>query len=92
VKNRQGDLTEKLKEFYTINFRSGNPYDLIYMDVIWVSEFANKGWLMDLSDQISAKELAQFLESNVAAGRYNSGLYRIPFRSDIGLLYYRKDL
>ena len=92
VKNRQGDLTEKLKEFYTINFQSGNPYDLIYMDVIWVSEFANNGWLMDLSDRISAKELPEFLESDLAAGRYEGRLYRIPYRSDIGLLYYRKDL
>jgi multiple sugar transport system substrate-binding protein len=92
VKNRQGDLTEKLKEFYTINFQSGNPYDLIYMDVIWVSEFADKNWLRDLSDRISQQELAKFLESDVVAGRYQGGLYRIPFRSDIGLLYYRKDL
>ena len=92
VKNRQGDLTEKLKEFYSINFRMGNPYDLIYMDIIWVSEFADQGWLMNLSDRISAKELAAFLNSDVAAGRYKDGLYRIPYRSDIGLLYYRKDL
>jgi hypothetical protein len=27
VENRQGDLTEKLKEFYTINFQTGIPYD-----------------------------------------------------------------
>ncbi len=92
VKNRQGDLTEKLKEFYSINFRMGNPYDLIYMDIIWVSEFADQGWLMNLSDRISAKELAAFLNSDVAGGRYKDGLYRIPYRSDIGLLYYRKDL
>lgn len=92
VENRQGDLTEKLKEFHTINFQAENPSDLIYMDVIWVSEFADKGWLMNLSDRISAQELAEFVESDVVAGRYNSGLYRIPFRSDIGLLYYRKDL
>jgi len=92
VKNRQGDLTEKLKEFYTINFQSGNPYDLIYMDVIWVSEFADKGWLLDLSNRISPKELTKFLESDVLAGRYQNGLYRLPFRSDIGLLYYRTDL
>lgn len=90
--NRQGDLTEKLKEFHTINLGTENPYDLIYMDIIWVSEFAENGWLMDLSEQIPSGELAKFLESDVAAGRYNSGLYRIPFRSDIGLLYYRKDL
>jgi multiple sugar transport system substrate-binding protein len=92
AQNRQGDLTQKLKEFYTISFQAGNPYDLIYMDIIWVSEFADKGWLMDLSDRISPKELAEFLESDVSAGRYQDGLYRIPYRSDIGLLYYRKDL
>lgn len=92
VKNRQGDLTEKLKEFYTINFQSGNPYDLIYMDIIWVSEFADKGWLLDLSNRTSPKELTEFLERDVVAGRYQDGLYRLPFRSDIGLLYYRTDL
>ena len=92
VKNRQGDLTEKLKEFYAINFQSGNAYDLIYMDVIWVSEFAEQGWLLDLSNRISQHELAEFLESDVIAGRYQGNLYRIPFRSDFGLLYYRKDL
>jgi multiple sugar transport system substrate-binding protein len=92
VKNKQGDLTEKLKDFYSLNFQTGNSSDLIYMDIIWVSEFADKGWLMNLSDRISPKELAKFIESNVAAGRYNGGLYRIPFRSGIGLLYYRKDL
>ncbi len=47
---------------------------------------------MDLSDHISPKELTKFLESDVAAGRYKRGLYRIPYRSDIGLLFYRKDL
>jgi multiple sugar transport system substrate-binding protein len=62
------------------------------MDVIWVSEFADKDWLMDLSNRISQKELTKFLESDVAAGRYKSRLYRIPYRSDIGLLYYRNDL
>jgi multiple sugar transport system substrate-binding protein len=92
AKNRQGDLTEKLKEFYTLNFQSRNSYDLIYMDVIWVSEFANKGWLLDLSDRISPKDLAAFLESDMVAGRYQGRLYRLPFRSDIGLLYYRKDV
>ena len=92
TQNRQGNLTEKLKEFYSMNFQAGNSSDLIYMDIIWVSEFADNGWLMNLSDRISAKELAKFLETDVAAGRYKDGLYRIPFRSDIGLLYYRKDL
>ena len=41
---------------------------------------------------ISEAELAAFLPSEVDAGRYQNGLYRIPFRSDVGVLFYNKRL
>jgi multiple sugar transport system substrate-binding protein len=84
------DLTENL---YTSAFILGDsPYDLVYMDVIWTSKFAAAGWLMDLSDRVTDKDLKVFLDKDVEAGRYKSKLYRIPLRSDAGMLYYRKDL
>lgn len=84
------DLTENL---YTSAFLLGDsPYDLVYMDVIWTSKFAAAGWLLDLTDRISQDELNVFLEKDVEAGRYQNRLYRIPIRSDAGMLYYRKDL
>lgn len=81
------------EDLFTSAFILGNsPYDLIYMDIIWVSKFAAAGWLLDLSDRISPQELAAFSPQDVEGGRYKGRLYRIPMRSDMGLLYYRKDL
>ncbi len=84
------DLTENL---YTSAFILGDsPYDLIYMDVIWTAKFAAARWLLDLSDRVTDKDLKVFLDKDVEAGRYRGKLYRMPLRSDAGMLYYRKDL
>lgn len=84
------DLTENL---YTSAFILGeSPYDLVYMDVIWTSKFAAAGWLLDLTEKFSQQDLKVFLDKDVEAGRYEDKLYRIPMRSDAGMLYYRKDL
>ncbi|MGH7997983.1 MAG: ABC transporter substrate-binding protein, partial [Brasilonema sp.] len=50
------------------------------------------GWLLDLSDRLTKEELAAFSPKDVEAGRYEGKLYRIPVRSDVGVLYYREDL
>ena len=84
------DLVENL---YTASFLLGDsPYDLVNMDVVWTSKFAAAGWLMNLTDRITPSEIAAFSPKDIDAGRYEGKLYRIPIRSDVGMLYYRKDL
>ncbi len=93
LSNTQGDLTDRLRELCAIDIMAGNSLcDLIYMDIIWVPEFAATGRLLDLSDRLSPAELSEFINSEIVSDLSQEGLYRIPFRSDIGLLYYRKDL
>lgn len=85
--------TDDVEVIYTADLQQDTPqYDLVYMDIIWVPWFADKGWLKDLSQVISEEELAAFLPSEVDVGRYQNGLYRIPFRSDVGVLFYNKRL
>ncbi|MGK7872945.1 MAG: ABC transporter substrate-binding protein [Xenococcaceae cyanobacterium] len=85
--------TNLIEDLYTSAFILGDsPYDLLYMDIIWVPKFAAAGWLMDMSDRISKEELGKFLSGDLNGGRYQGGLYRLPFMSAIGILYYRKDL
>lgn len=87
------NATNLIEDLYTSSFLLGDsPYDLVYMDIVWVPKFAAAGWLQDLSDQVSPDELDDFLEGDVNGGRYEGGLYRMPFRSDAGMLYYREDL
>lgn len=87
------NATNLLEDLYTSSFILGeSPYDLINMDVIWTSKFAAAGWLLPLDDRISKKDLAAFSPKDVEGGRYQDKLYRIPVRSDVGMLYYREDL
>jgi len=93
------NVTDALKATYTTEFKNAEAkqanasYDLIYTDVVWVAEFAKAGWLKELpSDLLTQAQLDLFLPGEVEAGQYDGKLYRMPFRTDVGLLYYRKDL
>ncbi|MEM8505163.1 MAG: extracellular solute-binding protein [Cyanobacteria bacterium P01_D01_bin.1] len=94
VTNRQRyETTDVRKNAYTLDFElSSAQYDLVYMDTVWTPDFA--GRLIDLNDWVQRDEvdLSVFLESELAAGSFEGGLYRLPMRADIGLLYYRQDL
>jgi multiple sugar transport system substrate-binding protein len=90
---RGPNAADSVENLYTTSFLLGDsPYDLVYSDVVWIPKFAAAGWLQDLSDRVSQDQLEEFLAADVAAGRYQGGLYRMPFRSAMGMLYYRTDL
>ncbi|MDZ8029249.1 MAG: ABC transporter substrate-binding protein [Nostoc sp. DedQUE11] len=87
------NATNLLEDLYTSSFILGeSPYDLINMDVIWTAKFAAAGWLLPLDDRVSKQDLAAFSPKDLEGGRYQDKLYRIPMRSDVGMLYYREDL
>lgn len=83
------DLRENL---YTASLLAGDPsFDLVYMDVTWTSKFAAAGWLRALDDDFAGADRARFLDVALNAGVYRDRLYRIPVRTDVGVLYYRRD-
>ncbi len=85
--------TDQVKAIYSADLSSGSPqHDLVYMDVVWLPWFASEGWLQDLSTLLPEDELAAFIPSELAAGRYGDRLYRLPFRADVGLLFYNTNL
>ncbi len=90
---RGPNAADAIENLYTTSFLLGDsPYDILFSDVVWIPKFAAAGWLQDLSDRVDQADLADFLPADVAAGLYQDGLYRMPFRSDMGMLYYRTDL
>ncbi len=69
-----------------------DSFDLVSMDVTWTAQFAAAGWLLPLEGSFPASATEALLPEDVEAGRYRGHLYRIPVRTDVGLLYARADL
>jgi multiple sugar transport system substrate-binding protein len=65
---------------------------LIGGDVIWPAQFAANGYILDLSDRFTEDMRSKFLEGPVASNTYEGKVYGVPWYTDAGLLYYRKDL
>lgn len=85
--------TDEQHQFYVINLEGrSSDFDVLSMDVIWVTEFAKAGWLRDLTHLVLEGEMDEFFPGPMQAVTYNEKIYAIPWYIDAGLLYYRKDL
>ncbi|CAA9422625.1 MAG: Maltodextrin ABC transporter, substrate-binding protein MdxE [uncultured Rubrobacteraceae bacterium] len=70
----------------------GGEIDLIGGDVVWPAQFAANGWIEDLSARFTEEERQAFLPAPVESCTYEDGVYGVPWFTDAGMLYYRKDL
>ena len=64
---------------------------LIGGDVIWPAQFAANGYILDISDRFTKSMRSKFLPGPVESNTYEGKLYGVPWFTDAGLLYYRKD-
>ena len=72
-------------------FQSGaSEIDVIGGDVIWPAQFAAQGYIADLTDRFTDAD--KFLPGPMESNTYDGKLYGVPWYTDAGLLYYRKDL
>ena len=85
--------SNQVEDLYTSSFLLGSsPFDIVYMDIVWTPKFAAAGWLRTIDDRLSPTAAKTYLKGDIAGGMYQDKLYRLPFRSDAGMLYYRQDL
>ncbi|QYJ15130.1 putative ABC transporter-binding protein [Rubrobacter xylanophilus DSM 9941] len=70
----------------------GGDIALIGGDVIWPAQFAANGWIADLSDRFPESERRKFLDGPIEANTYEGKIYGVPWFTDAGMLYYRRDL
>ena len=88
----QSDQADQQHDDLVQHFQAKDPsYDVVSVDVVWVAEFAAKGWLTPLKDKL-AIDTTGFLEAPVKASTYNKTLFAAPTSSDGAMLYYRTDL
>ena len=66
--------------------------DVIGGDVIWPAQFAAQGYVLDLSDRVTPEMKRKNLEGPVKATEYDGKTWAVPWFTDAGMFYYRKDL
>jgi multiple sugar transport system substrate-binding protein len=84
--------TDERQNMYIRSFLAGDGFELVYMDVVWTAKFASRGWLLPLDEWFPPAAREALLPRDVEAGVYQGRFYRVPIRTDVGMLYYRKDL
>ncbi len=88
----QSDQADQQHDDLVQHFQAKDPsYDVVSVDVVWVAEFAAKGWLTPLKDKYTI-DTTGWLEAPVKASTYNKTLFAAPTSSDGAMLYYRSDL
>ncbi len=66
--------------------------DVIGGDVIWPAQFAAQGYVLDLSDRVTPEMKSKNLQPPVKATEYDGKTWAVPWFTDAGMFYYRKDL
>lgn len=68
-----------------------NQFDIVDLDVSWIPEFAQRGWLVDLQSLRSEIEQVS-LPGPLQVAIWDGTLWAAPYVTDAGILYYRSDL
>jgi multiple sugar transport system substrate-binding protein len=66
--------------------------DIINMDTIWTPEFAEAGWLRQLTGAEEQDALEDVLDGPKASVQWKNKTYAVPLNTNAQLLWYRKDL
>lgn len=64
--------------------------DVLLLDVVWIGLLQNH--LLDLNAELPKEDIAAHFASTVAAGTVEGKFVALPWYTDTGLMFYRKDL
>lgn len=79
-------------QLLTVELNAGlNQFDIVDLDVAYIPEFAQRGWLVDLQDLRQDVEQVS-LPGPLQASVWDGTLWAAPYVTDAGILYYRSDL
>ncbi|MER5767283.1 ABC transporter substrate-binding protein [Streptomyces sp. NPDC001985] len=73
------------------SLRAGSSrFDVLNIDVAWTAEFAGRGWIAPVDPR--GLPLGELLPSVIETATYDGRLYAVPYVTNAGLLFYRKDI
>ncbi len=65
--------------------------DILSMDITWPAEFALNQWISPITDLWPTSERTHYLPGPIQGCTVGDQIWATPFRTDVGVLYYRTD-
>jgi multiple sugar transport system substrate-binding protein len=81
---------QQRQAFVTTLQAHSSAYDVLGLDVVWPAEFAKEGWTVPLNQSDFPQD--KYLPGAYQSAFFDGKLWAAPFRTNGGLLFYRKDL
>lgn len=82
---------EALRDKTITAFASGG-YDVVLFDVVWPAEYAENGFLLDVSDRIDKASVDQIFPGAWTTVMYQDKYYGLPWILDTKYLYYNTEM
>lgn len=94
VTSQQVANTDDLLARYTNMLRArSNSVDVMSIDIVFPAQFAASQWTVPITEtQWPTSERAKYLQGPIQGCTYQGKLWAAPLRTDLGVMYYRKDL
>lgn len=93
---RQPTYTDQRRQGLIISLEAEQPNpDLFLIDVVWIKQFVESGWLQALDGLIEETNFPVdiFFERIIEqVNKHNDSIFALPVFLDVALLYYRDDL
>lgn len=78
------------QQAYDQQAAGGEAPDVFRAEIAWIADYANKGYLVELSGLIPESEWSDFLPGPLAYGQWQGGTYAVPQVTDALALLYNK--
>ena len=83
---------EGAQQAYDQQAAGGEAPDVFRAEIAWTADYADKGYLLDITDMVSEDELSDYLEGPLNYNRWQGRLYGLPQVTDALALLYNKRL
>ena len=75
------------------DLKAGVAPDVVFVDAFFIGQFAEAGFLVDLTDRVNAwPDWQQYYKAMKDMVSWKGRVYALPYETDIRPLYYRRDI
>ncbi|MCF2141904.1 MAG: extracellular solute-binding protein [Candidatus Lokiarchaeota archaeon] len=83
---------DQLTYLTTLLAAGDSEFDVIGLDTVWTAQFAENGWIKDLTADLESGEMDNYFGGMVQSCTYDGKIWAYPYFMNLGVLFYRNDI